>query len=116
MFERFPVIREAQEQSYEAEADLIEAEPKPREEQRLEDRIEWIELPFVIHHRQRAGEKDLVLPAQLFDQAQHVFVAGKPVVVELLYRPVPVRLPEPRCQSAYEIGGFVNRYVVACLF
>ncbi len=101
-----PVVRQAQIQSHQPEADLVDAEPQPWEQQRLDDGIERIELPFVVHHRQWAREQDFILPAQLLDQAEHVPVAGEPVVVELLHRPIPAGFLEPACQPAHIISRF----------
>ena len=79
----------------------------------MQDRVEGIELALVVHDRVGTGEEHLVLPAQLIDQAKHVAVAGKPVMVELLNRPIPVRLFKARSQAAGVVGGFENGHLMA---
>jgi len=75
-------------------------------------RIERVEGVLVIDHRLGAGEEDFVLPAQLADQPQHGGIRGEPVVVELLHRPIPMRLLEPCRQPAHVIRAFQHGHLV----
>ena len=114
VFQSLPVIREAQVQPDQAEAELIEAKTQPGEKKSLDNRIERVEFALMVHDGQRAREEHFIRPAEFLDQAEHVFVAGKPVVVELLDGPIPAGLLEAAGQAADIIGRLVDSHIMTC--
>jgi hypothetical protein len=81
-----PIRRELEVDADEAEANQVDRpEVAQRELDGFDVRVKGLELVLVIHHGPRAAKDDLVAPAQLVDQPEHVLVGREPVVVELLH-------------------------------
>jgi hypothetical protein len=86
--------------------------PRRSAEQRGQRAIESVEAFLVEGGGDRPGEQQAIAPTQLGDQAQDGAVAGEPVVVVLLERPVPARFFESGRQAADLVAGLVLDDVV----
>ena len=73
----------------------------------------FVELALEINRRVGPRKEDLITPAQLIDQAQHVAVRCEPVMIELLQRPVPMRRFEPGCQPADPGRALIDGHLVS---
>ena len=112
--EGLPVRGEFEIDARETEGDLVK-QAQPLEQQGGKGRIELQEVALVIRHGDRAHEANLVAHPHFGCQGQHVSVGGKPVVIELLHRPVPGGLFEPSRQTARLIAGLKDGDGVALL-
>ena len=111
-FHRFPIIGQAQVHTHEAKADLVRP-AQARIHQRSRNGIERIKFALVIHHCLGGAANHFVLQSQFADDLEHVMIRGKPVVVELLHRPLPFEALEAGSQAARVIGPLENGDLVA---
>ena len=107
-----PVGGQAQVQTDQPEAQLVQPPAQAGEQDGFQDRIERGPFALVEHDGEGAREEHLVAQTQLFDQPEHVLVPGEPVVVELLHRPVPARFLETGGQPGGMVFGLEDGDVV----
>src|SRR5258708_9473851 len=115
VFEILPVVRSAQVEPDETTATFVDARPHSWKFERVENGVKWIPAAVVQQVRIRPMKDNLILPAQIADQAQDGSIRLKPVVVELLNVRIPMRLFESSSQAADRIRGFEDRNLVSRL-
>src|SRR5690606_29824701 len=98
-FQPLPVVGQFQKETDQTKAYFPDPPTQTREQDRSRDGIKRIEFSLVVHDRVWSPEDDLIRPAQLCDQTQHMSIAGEPVVVKLLNRPIPVWIFKPGSQT-----------------
>ncbi len=75
--------------------------------------VQWVETALVVDRGNWPGEEDLVAPAQFLNKTQDMPIAGEPVVIVLLDRPIPARDLEARRQPTNRLVGLEDGHLAA---